>query len=278
MSEEIAKGTIDLAALQASGKAVRKQIGDEALITPETLVLDLVGDIGEQAELSLASIRDRLLIRCYKHIHLRITSAGGKVAEAHRIYTALRAQPLPVSAFVRGKCESAAIDVLLAASLRCASSDACLLLHQTRRERDTLPPMVTATALLDVLNGLTKSDEDLVDLLRWRAGADPDWSRQEMLTEDPLHLVVAIEIGLLHHVDRMTSLPDPAWPSLARSVSASGIHVPRRLLRDSYLDACRAMEAIQGMGGTGRSLQGAAPPPARTSSTHSREIERKKVS
>jgi ATP-dependent protease ClpP protease subunit len=210
-------------------------------ITSDILTLKLSGLIGPDEPINVASVRRVISRGGFRHIHMVISSTGGDVREANEIYGALRNQPVPVSAVARGCCYSAAIIILMAASLRLASHDAEFLIHQVHRRREVLPDIVTASELQTAADDLRALDEKNAQLLADRTGNRIDLFRDEIKTESTLSVAEAIKIGLVHGLE--DDQLNPSWPEMAR-VPVSGIYCPPRVITENYFDACRCVGSL----------------------------------
>lgn len=108
--------------------------------------LDLRGAIGEGEAICLRAVTEKLPVRRFDHLHVRINSTGGDVREGFAIYSYLRSFPVPISAEAVDRCLSMAMVLLMAEDFRFALADTEFLNHPTNSARETLPPIITASA------------------------------------------------------------------------------------------------------------------------------------
>ena len=220
------------------------RLARERSILQGVYVLRLNGEIGSDKSISLQRAREVLLgAGSFNHLHVQLTSTGGNVAEALSIYELLRAQPCTVSVEAIGQCQSAAMIILMAGSLRLARRDTVLLNHPTSNSRDTLPDRITAKVLAERAASLAETDARIADLFASRTGFPAEWFLAEGSTEEYLSAADAIESGLLHEVDGLPCRVDPAWVRKAK-ILPQGIHFPAYLLTQNYIAACECAASL----------------------------------
>lgn len=212
----------------------------------DMLEISLCGQIGADKPISLESVRLCLAARCFRHLHIVITTTGGIVDEAFRIYDFIRSQPASVSAQANGLCLSAGMVILMAGDLRSASTGTELLLHPAGIQRDdVLPDRLTWKILQAQADNLAAIDRRVVELFANRTGWPAEWFAKEIETEDLLSEADAIETGLIHEFEGMTVAVDSEWPARHKQMSAAEICFPRYMRTSNYFAACRASRRLR---------------------------------
>jgi ATP-dependent protease ClpP protease subunit len=207
------------------------------------------GAIGHNEPISLAAVRwqlDRVDLRA--GLRFDINSSGGMIDEALKIYTHLRALPVPVSGRAVGCCESAAVLVLLAAGHRVAKEDARILVHACRITREDLPPSTSFTArdLGRRADDLQRRDSEIADLMAARTGHYRHFFEDQMQHEESLSHYQWLESGLVHEIEGLTPRCGMEWAAEIRALSAARWTVPKYFLTDNYFEACRTVSAMLG--------------------------------
>ncbi len=209
----------------------------------------LAGHIGEDRQLSCAAVRnvvgDVLKVRpLLRHLHVVIDSDGGSIKESELIYRFLRALPLCLSMEIGKECSSAAITVLMAASLRMCRRDAKLLIHPARIfSSDLKRDHFTAQDFDEYAERLRRLDDEHIELLWLRTGADRDWVRAESETEALLAPALALQTGLIHEIPGIWRIADEIPETdLARGFTPAGyggarITIPRWMRTAGYREA-----------------------------------------
>lgn len=213
-------------------------------ISSATLIIELNGRIGPEDPINLSRIERQLATASrLEHVHLDVDCVGGDARESERIYQTLRALPCPISAFVKNRCFSAGIELLMAAGLRFADVGAKFLIHGARRERASLPEEITVSVLAPVLQGLVDIDERIARVIHYRAGAPLAWIKSQQGTEDCyLDLAEAFANGLVHDCGSYTL--NSAWPKIAPQI-ARQVFLPPRMLTANYFEACHTLARIE---------------------------------
>ena len=204
------------------------------------VVLNLFGEIGPEAPLSLKSVKAQLG-ECSPHrIHFIIDSTGGNIVESKRIFNFLRNQPAKMSAEVGRYCLSAAVTILLAAAHRMAKIDSEILLHCARISATSITLQeLKARDLRERAEMLERDDNAAIDMLAERTGYCRAWFERQFQNEDTLHVCEALESGLLHEVVGLSMRCDPRWIEQVRSTPRN-VFWPQRYLTTNYFSACRA--------------------------------------
>ena len=203
-----------------------------------TIVLQ--GAIGTGEPINLESVRRQIsALNNPEHLQIDITSTGGNVSEARKIYSYLRALPQPISARIVGYCVSAAVIVFLAGSHRVATADSTILVHATRRTKDTFNgESFTAGDLRQIAEELEKADAELIELLCARTGHPAQFFQAQLQHEKTLSDFEALECGLLHAIESQTPSCNLDWAQQLRAQAARGVSVPNRYLTPNYFAAC----------------------------------------
>lgn len=189
----------------------------------------IVGEIDRN--LADAACRDMIDARPGDTVSVIVDSVGGDCASATRIATKidnLRSSGVRINATVRGKCFSAAIDIVLACGLRRCRADARLMIHRRYLQLQDKP--VRAEDLRRLAADLDRDDArdnarmaglklSAAELSAYRAGRDIYLDAGD-----------ALRIGLIHEI-----LPVPAPPATRR------IHLPV----DRAMAQLRAAQAIK---------------------------------
>lgn len=217
-------------------------------LADDVLVIEMTGEIGPSNPINVAEMRRQMARKqAYRHIHLLLSSTGGSVNEAFAIFLALRSQPVPVSARAAGVCQSAAMIVYMAADFRSATDGTEFLNHPTNSNRDILPEKITAQILIDRAESLKRTDIKVAQLLADRTGGHLEWFLTEGATEEPLSLSDSIEAGIVHEIEGVTESPNPAWIDCSTQLAkVRDLYIPRRLLTQNYLSACRCAASLYG--------------------------------
>lgn len=217
---------------------------------PGVHVIKLLGAIGPDDRISAAAVRRQLdaSLGAARHLHVELTTTGGKLDEAFKIHEMLRAQPVPVSVLVSRQCLSAGMVVLMAGELRIAARDTELLIHPTGFAREELPERVTADSLSAHADRLAQCDLRTCQLFADRTGHDLDWFRKEQDTEYLLSDADAISTGLVHEFEGITGPARPAWPAAVRQAMATvgNIYFPSWMCSPNYFAACRVAGSLFG--------------------------------
>lgn len=213
------------------------------------LVVRLSGAIGPDEPINAATVRRQLFEgRDFRHLHVEITSTGGKSSEAFEIYDMLRALPVPVSARASGMCLSGGMIIFMAADLRIAAAATEFLIHPAGLSREDMPERSTAASLRSQADSLARGDLRVAQLFADRTGGPVDWFLKEQETEDSLSEVDAIATGLIHEFEGISGPPRPGWPAAVRAaIAAGGIYFPDWLRSENYFAACRCTGSLFGM-------------------------------
>ncbi|WP_354119228.1 ATP-dependent Clp protease proteolytic subunit [Bradyrhizobium sp. LA6.12] len=217
--------------------------------TPHTVHIAVRGEIKPDGPTSASAVRRALQTSAFRHIHLILDCLGGHAAEAWRMYTLLRAQPVPVSAHVAGGCRSAGLIVLAAAGYRSCRQDSLFLLHEPRVDRRHLPEWLTATRARQEADDLCRLRDDMIDLLQSRTDAERSWLDEEVRSESDFDAVKALEQGFVHCIDGLGDL-------IAPIDEQPGVYVPKRLRSNSYRQAWLCDQEIHRIRGSSRKPRG----------------------
>ena len=214
------------------------QVAPTAANQSATIVLQ--GAIGAGEPINLESVRRQIgALNNPDHLQIDITSTGGNVSEARKVYNYLRALPQPISARIVGYCVSAAVNVFLAASHRIATADSTILIHATRRAKDTLNGgSFTAGDLRQIAEELERTDVELIELLCARTGHPAQFFQAQLEHENTLSDFEALECGLVHAIESQTPVCNLDWAQQLRAQAARGVSVPNRYLTPNYFAAC----------------------------------------
>jgi ATP-dependent protease ClpP protease subunit len=190
--------------MKAMVLAKREQKRDSEMMSfPTVAQINIVDDINQAMEIS---VRDRLEAgRFATELHVTIDSRGGEFNAAIQIYRALRWHPAPVKrARLLRRCESAAVVVMLACDHRTASSDTVITVHGCGDMPDPQDHW-SVQRHIEAIRALGELDERMLNLMADRTGSDLSVLAQEAADEDSMPLERALEIGLIHAIERRTS-------------------------------------------------------------------------
>jgi|GEM_PF-4624708 len=206
--------------------------------------LQLNGAVGEGESISFRSVRDRLARQEFSHLHVQISTTGGIVSEGMAIYEHLRALPVPVSSEVIGQCLSIGMAVLMAGDFRFSIGEPVLLNHPTRKDRATLPEIVTAATLRSYADQLESTDARIANLFAARTGHPVEFFLADAKTEDNLSSASAIQSGLLHEINGLPQHIDSSWPNLLMAPRPQDMHFPNYLRSQNYVNACKCAASL----------------------------------
>ena len=205
--------------------------------------LRLVGGIGPDKPINSDDVRRQLaLLPADTPLHINITSGGGSISEALRIYGVLRALPVPVSAQAISCCGSAAVLIFLAAAYRMMTADTGILIHAARQDFEEHEGQ-TARDFRRRARNLEQVDWQMLDLLCGRTGYSRSFFEEQLEHERPLSPSEALESGLVHEVSGLTPACSVEWADQARRMAAAGLLVSPYFLTSNYRDACRTASA-----------------------------------
>ena len=163
--------------------------------------ISFAGEISQFGPLSVPAVRAALAqLSDAERITLRITSAGGNVDEAQRIYTLLRDQPKPITAILE-QALSSALYVAMAAQEIVAVEGAQIMLH---RPRIPLCETLTAADLRMRADLLDQAQDAILDAFVRRTGQPREVVADMMARETWLTAERAVELGF---ADRMQARP-----------------------------------------------------------------------
>ena len=214
----------------------------EALAVPAA-TLWLAGGIGPDKPINVNDVlRQLALLPADTPLHINITSGGGSISEALRIYGLLRALPVPLSAQAISCCGSAAVLIFLGATYRMMNADTGILIHAARQDLAEHEGQ-TARDFRRRARHLEQVDEQMLDLLCGRTGYSRSFFEEQLQHERPLSPSEALESGIVHEVSGLTPECSVEWADQARRMAAAGLLVSPYFLTSNYRDACRAASA-----------------------------------
>jgi ATP-dependent protease ClpP protease subunit len=204
--------------------------------------IDIHGAIDRRGPVNVESVRRQLRLddaRIPDRVHLSIDSCGGDVAEAERIFSLLRALPCSVEAIVGARCESAAIDILLAADLRICRPCSRFLLHASAATMLDSDVRLTADRLEARAASLRRADAHIADILFLRTGHDRQWFVEGMSQDRELDAPEAVHCSLVHGIVGGI-VPHLEWLAELASIRQRPdyIGLPSHLQRQTFLAAC----------------------------------------
>jgi ATP-dependent protease ClpP protease subunit len=173
-------------------------------IRPTPPLLRIFGPIGNRDELGRGVFADDIEATLGRspaalEVTLLIDSGGGLVAEARKIYAALRSRRARISARVVGECSSAATIILLAADHREAVPGAHFVVHGVASVPATGGRM-TAERHRSFARSLELTNIDMARFYARRCGRSEAAFRAHLAKEQKLSAAKACELGLIHAV------------------------------------------------------------------------------
>lgn len=138
------------------------------------------GQIAEGAENAIFNEVARRLTNGYEELTLTINSTGGCVATSITIYNLLRSIPIPVTTYVVGTCQSAAVLIFLAGSRRLITPSSTLMTHGPARQTSQ---SITLEIAEQIVEALKCDHHAMATIISERLGINHDGALQYILRE-----------------------------------------------------------------------------------------------
>jgi len=199
-------------AIDAAGTARPRRPGASSAVVK--IEGDLDPKLADRVTREIAAAEEARVLR------VLVNSSGGYVTSAERIIRSIRSRKRGlVVAYASALCQSAALDVLLAADIRYATHNTSFLLHSTRHSASDLPGFLTARGHRQMAAELDAKDREGMEALKSRFNLSALELR--IIAESDLILAPerALELGVVHGV--LDRLPRILFQEPERPVDAA---------------------------------------------------------
>lgn len=130
------------------------------------------------------------LAKGHRELTLTINSVGGCVSTSMAIYTLLRSLPIPVTTYIVGTCQSAAVIIFLAGSTRLITPAASIMTHGPGRKTDQ---HITLESAEQIIQSLKRDQEAMALVFADRLGINHDRALQYVTGEHWFNATEAAE-------------------------------------------------------------------------------------
>ncbi|HCC54881.1 MAG TPA: hypothetical protein DEQ20_08170 [Desulfobulbaceae bacterium] len=138
------------------------------------------GQIAEGTDNAIFDAVARKIANGYRELTLTINSTGGCVGTSIAIYSMLRSLPIPVTTYVIGTCQSAAVLIFLAGSKRLITPSSTLMTHGPARQTSQ---SITLEVAEQIVEALKCDHHAMATIISERLGIDHDGALQYILSE-----------------------------------------------------------------------------------------------